>query len=110
MANKRRLKKNIHAICSDIATECAITATYIQGCDEKRLSEAIVKTAALQADSMERLSVSFEHTPSDYDNKAEYNKARRAYYRKAYKAFGESFQKEVTEILHELNSSLPKKA
>ena len=110
MANKRRLKKNIHAICGDIASECAVTAAYIQGSDEKRLSEAIVKTAALLSDSMERLSISFDHTPKDFENKAEYNKARRTYYRKAYKAFSESFEKEVLEILHELNSSLPKKA
>ena len=109
MANKRRLKKNIHAICSDIATECAITATYIAGSDEKRLFETIVKSAALLSDSMERRSVSFDRTPRDFDNKAAYNKARRSYYRKAYKAFKDNFEKEVTEILHELNSSMPQK-
>lgn len=109
MANKRRLKKNIHAICSDIATECAITATYIPGSDQKLLSEAIVKSAALLSESMERLSVSFDRTPRDFDNKAAYNHARRDYYRRAYKAFYEAFQKEVSEILHDLNSSLPAK-
>ncbi len=109
MANKRRLKKNIHAICGDIATECAVTATYIPGSDEKLLSEAIVKSAALLSESMERLSISFDRTPKDFDNKAAYNKARRAYFRKAYKSFTENFEKEVIEILHDLNKSLPSK-
>lgn len=109
MANKRRLKKNIHAICSDIATECAVTATYIPGSDEKLLSEAIVKSAALLSESMERMSVSFDRTPKDFENKAAYNKARRTYFRKAYKSFTENFEKEVIEILHDLNKSLPSK-
>lgn len=109
MANKRRLKKNIHAICGDIASECAITATYIPGSDIDKLSQTIVKVAALQSEALERASVAFDHKPSDFDSKADYNKARRIYFRKAYNAFSESFEKEVVEILHELNTALPKK-
>lgn len=109
MANKRTIKKRIQAICCDIATECAITATYITGSDEARLADTIVKSAALFSDSMKRLSVSFDRMPKDYANKAEYNKARRAYFHKVYKSFNADFDKKVMEILHDLNSSIPKK-
>lgn len=108
MANKRSLKKQIKLVCGDLAAE-SITASYIlQGVDKDKLKDCVVKIAELQTKALGHTCISFDKTPREFDNVGAYRKARRAYFAKAYKSLTDNFNAQVGEILHEMNSALPK--
>lgn len=109
MSNKRSLKKNIRYICGDVAAECITSSYLIPGVNKEILNSAVIKTAGLQTSSLSGANVAFDKTPSSFDNIAEYRKARKAYYSAAYKALIEKFNKQLQEIVKEMNSALPKK-
>ena len=56
MANKRTLKKQIRYICGDCAAECAMASEVIPGIDCDKLTDAICSLAALQTDSLSKVS------------------------------------------------------
>ncbi len=87
----------------------AITASYIiPNIDSAKLKDCVIKIAELQTKALEHTNVSFDKAPRDYANIAEYRKARQTYFAKAYKSLIDTFNNQVQEILHEMNSALPK--
>lgn len=110
MANLRDLKKEIKKICADLAGECLIARNCIPGVDMEKIDDVIVRTAGLQATALGNVSFCFDRLAEDFPSGREYHKARRRYYRKAYASFREKFLGHVTDLVHELNSALPKPA
>lgn len=109
MANKRSLKKQIRYICGDIAGECITTSHLIPNVDRELLDNLVIKAAQLQSSTLNKTNISFEKTPHDFETKAEYTKARRAYFAAAYKSLTDHFNKQVEEIVSDMNKALPKK-
>lgn len=107
MANKRILKKQIQYVCGDIAAECLFASEYIPGIDAQKMEQVVCKVALLQQKTITKSNFSFDKAPRDFENKAEYNKARRAYYAEAYNSLKQSFNNEILEIVKEMNSLLP---
>lgn len=105
---KRDLKKSIRYTCGEIASEAAFTGAVMNGGDLDLMAQVIIDAARLQAKSLEKVSVSFDRLPKDFADKAEYRKARHAYYKKAYAALVEEFNKQLAEIVKKMNSALPK--
>ncbi len=106
MANKRDIKKQIRFVCGEVAFNCMLAEECFNDVDSQKMYEIIMKVAALQHHSTENLSFSFEKTPRDFDNRAEYNKAAREYYKAAYKSFVEEFNKKLQDIVKEMNALL----
>lgn len=108
MSNKRLLKKEIRNICGALAGECIIAKMAIADIDKAKMDEIVYKIADLQETAVKRVSVSFDRTPAsfDYDMKA-YNTAARKYYKAAFKALKDDFNKNVEEIIKEMNAALP---
>ena len=108
MSNKRLLKKEIRNICGALAGECIIAKWAIDGIDAEKMNEIVYKIADLQETTVDRVSVAYDRTPSSfgYDMKA-YNKARHEYYKAAFKALKNDFNKSVDEIIKEMNAALP---
>lgn len=107
MANKRNLKKSVRRICSDIATECMITAEYVKGIDPRTMYAIVDKVASLQENALKSISFSFYKVPSDFVNRHEYNKARNDYFKKAFASFRQKLSNHVNDIVKEMNESLP---
>lgn len=105
--NKRTIKKGILYSCGEIVSEAAFAATVLELKDPEAMSAVIVDAARLQVNSIKKVSVSFDRQPKDFANHAEYRKARRAYYRKAFKALTENFNNELLEIIKKMNAALP---
>lgn len=105
--NRRNLKKLIRYACGDIAGECLFASNLIPGVNTEKLDQAIIDAAMLQTSTLSRVSIDFDKTPRDFENRAEYTKARRAYYAKAYAALKCDFNKQISEIVKEMNSALP---
>ena len=107
MANKRCLKKMVNKVCSDLATECLIAARYVKGVKPEDMEPIVGKIADLQSAALANASFAYDKTPSDFTTVAEYHKARRAYFHKAYASFREKFAAHVQEIVKAMNAALP---
>lgn len=106
--NKRQIKSYIRHFCGSIAGESILAMSMIKNADVAKLEQAIVEVADLQEASLRVVSVSFEKSKRDFDSAAAYRKARRAYYKTAYKHLLTDFDKKLNEIVSLINSALPK--
>lgn len=109
MANKRQLKKQIRYICGDVAAECAMASCLIDGVNKEIMEQALVHVAELQQETLTRASVGFDKVPGDFENKSEYEKAKHAFYNKAFTALRNEFNERLQAIVKEMNSALPGK-
>lgn len=107
MANKRQLKKSVRLICGDVAGECLIARQFMTNADAEKLNQAIVATAELQEEALSRVSVVFDKSPKDFENRQEYNKAKNKYYRTAYHKLIDHFNESVQKIVHLMNEAMP---
>lgn len=106
MPSKRKLKKRITDICADLATDILIASNY-ESVNPENVSKIITSIAELQQNSLSHVTFSFDKTPRDFDNRAEYNRARNAYIKAAYKRLRDDFAASATEIVKEMNLSVP---
>lgn len=109
MANKRQLKKQVRYICGDVAAECAMAKYLIDGVNRETLNEALRHVAALQEQTLARVSSNFDKVPRDFESKKEYGKARHQFYTKAFTSLRADFNTRLQEIVKEMNSALPSK-
>lgn len=109
MANKRLLKKQIRYICGDVAAECIMAKHLIPGIDKDKINGAVEKVAILQETALSRTNVIFDKVPADFATKAEYRKARKAYFKKAFNALNKGFGAELEDVVKEMNEAMPKK-
>lgn len=108
MANKRQLKKNIRYACGDIAGEC-IFAQQVFGQDKlQEWDDIIIKTALLQQEAINRITVDFDKTPQDFPNRREFNKAHRQYFKKVVGAINQFMNDEISKIVADMNALTPK--
>lgn len=107
MANKRQLKKAIKRTCGYLAGECIISQQLIPGIDKSKLDDAIFEAAELQTTTVKAVSFSFDKTCKSFGNAAEYNKARAAYFKKAYKKLIDTFNEGVEKVVSTMNTALP---
>ena len=97
MANRRQLKKQIRYICGDVAAECAMAKYLIDGVNRETLDNALRHVAALQEQTLARVSAGFDKVPCDFESQ------------KAFTSLRNDFNKRLQEIVKEMNSALPSK-
>ena len=107
MSSKRNLKKLVRYMCGDIAAECIIARDFIPGIDASAMNDLVIKTARVQAATLDKITFAFDKVASDFDNEAEYKRARNKYMKKAYRSLKIDFNKQVNEIVKEMNAVLP---
>lgn len=110
MANKRSLKKQIHYICGDVASEALLSKYLIENADGEALDKVMIKAADLKETALKRVNISYDKTVKDFDNAAQYRHARRKYFHTAYAKLIEGFSQELVAIVKDLNAAMPKKA
>lgn len=106
---KRDIKKEIHRTCGTVACEAIFAASLINGVDKDAMRSPIINAAVLQENSLKKISVAFDKTPSDFPSRKEYNKARREYFKKVFAAIRLEFEVALQEIVKEMNGAMPKK-
>lgn len=106
---KRNIKKEIRRTCGTVACEAIYAASLINNVNKEEMQKSIIGAAMLQDSSLKKVSVAFDKTPSDFPTRKEYNKARRAYYKKVFAALRSEFGKSLQEIVNTMNGAMPKK-
>ena len=107
MANKRQFKKRVQYLCGSIADELQFTQFIVKGLSDDVVTEIMYNIAVLQAETVMHVSVSFDKVPHDFDNRSEYNKARRRYYRAAFAHLRQEMYEKANAILKKINSEVP---
>ncbi len=107
MANKRDLKKMVNYVCADIATECLIASEYVKGVDAAKMDAVIAKLADIQTLALSNIAFSFDAVRSDFANPKDYNKAKSAYFHRAYQSLKQKFHEKVNEVVKDMNQALP---
>lgn len=107
MANKRILKKQINYACIDMGANCIVASALRPGVDETAINAVLDKIASLQTKTLKNINIAFDKAPRDFDSINEYKKERRQYFAKAYASLRENFNKEVEEIVKDMNAALP---
>ena len=107
MAKKRNLKKEIRYICGDVALEAILTAEYIPHANISKLNELVTRIADFQDHAVRNVTFTFDKAPRDFENRALYRRARKAYYDAAFTKFRDDFNNQLAEIVKELNSAIP---
>lgn len=97
------LKKGIEAVCGDIAGICLFSEAS-ENLDSKKVAEIVLEVAALQEDSRQKVSISFDKTPRDFESKKEYNKAKNKYYKTAYNTLIGQLNAQLQEVIKEVNA------
>ncbi len=107
MANKRELKKEIRYVCGDLAAECLLAKNFVEGVDEKAMTEIILKIADLQISALNNVTFAFDKLPADFENGYAYRKARAAYFKTAFRSLRGKFYDKVNAIVKEMNAAVP---
>lgn len=106
-SNKRILKKEIKMICGALAGECVVAQMTIPGIDNNAFTKIIFELADLQENAIDKISISMPQTPKSFANNQEYRKARRAYFKAAFKRLKDEFNNHIEAIVKEMNVALP---
>lgn len=107
MANKRILKKQINYACIDMGANCIVASALRSVVDETAINAVLDKIASLQTKTLKNINIAFDKAPRDFGSINEYKKERRQYFAKAYASLRENFNKEVEEIVKDMNAALP---
>ena len=71
------------------------------------MDNIIVRTAILQTNTIDKVSVSFDKTLKSFDGDAKaYKKAHKAYFKECYKQLHEQLNDEVNAIVAEMNKAI----
>lgn len=104
MANKRSLKKFINNTSRELAFDTFIADCALSNPDEAKFEALLHEIDSFHSQALAAASFSFDKTPSSFDSKKEYNKARKAYFKKAYAKFFEEYRERLQKIVDSLNA------
>lgn len=107
MANKRILKKQIKYAFGELALQTYMTLEFIEKADKAKLEKLLGEINDRDAKAVKNVTFSFDKTPRDFENRQAYNKAKRAYYKQAFKTFTAKLSEEYQQMVKELNSAIP---
>ncbi len=107
MSSKRNLKKLVRCMCGDMAAECIIAKTVVPGIDPDVMSALVIKIACLQDQTLRKFTFCYDKVSADFESPAAYRKARHEYMVRAYRSIKTEFNKQVDDIVKEMNAALP---
>ena len=107
MSSKRLFKKRVRYVCGDMAAECILAKTFINGVDESKMTDIVIRIAQLQEATLKKATFVFDKVSHDFDNKAVYNEDKTKYMKKAFHSLKNEFNQEVHKIVKEMNAVLP---
>lgn len=111
MANKRNLKKNIYAVCGDLASDALLAACLFEDkVDREKINAIINEIAALQEDTLRLVSFGYDKGARDFASAADYHAARRKYFATAYSKLNKDFVERAIAIVDQLNEVVPEEA
>lgn len=110
MSSIRKFKKQVRYACGDLAAETLVASYYINGFAREDANRIICDVAALQSDTLAKCKFFFDKVCRDYDNEAEYRRARRAYFKAAFATLHKNFRERMEQIVKEMNKALPTEA
>lgn len=108
MANKRKLKKNIRRITSDLLAANLMAKYVIPGTDIKLTNDIIGQIIDLEEVSLTRANFDFPRTEADFENGKAFRRARRDYFHQGYSRLVLDFEQRLRELVKMMNDASPR--
>lgn len=107
MATKRDLKKFISNTCGALAAEIILARAAFPSIERGKVYDIVSDIAALQENTLPKVSIAYDKRAADFADYAEYRKARRTYFATAYDQLINKFEAGVADIVAKMNAALP---
>ncbi len=107
MASRRQLKKRISYVCGGLADDLQLAASLFDGISIEKERDILVKIASLQEETRANATFSFDKVCKDFENRAQYNRARSKYYAEAFAHLRSKFTEQAMAIVKEMNEVIP---
>lgn len=109
MANKRNFKKALESLTAAIADEMMISYYNEKEADRDKISKAIAKVITGMEKAKSTAAQMFGKGVKEFQNLAEYNKAKTEFTRENYKKAIAEYNDALSDALKEYNEGMPKK-
>ncbi|MDE6222275.1 MAG: hypothetical protein K2M49_01110 [Muribaculaceae bacterium] len=103
MQSKRTLKKQIRYICGDLVGECLLIGEICPAEKLNEVNQLIVDLAVLQESTIQKTNFSYDKSPRDFSNEAEYRREKSKYVRAAFATLHKQFNASLSEAVHRMN-------
>ena len=110
MANKRQIKKRISMVCGELASEILLAYYTVNSIERSTVEKIVSDIAELQTETLANVSFSFDKVAKDFENRAEYNKARAQYNAKAFAKLRKNFSDKILVVIKDMNAAVPAEA
>lgn len=107
MANKREFKKYTEALGAALCDEMMISYYNVEGIDKEKVSNAIAKVLGAIGMATSNSNIFFDKGAKAFENKKEYSKARKEFFKKLFDKINSDFTGTIDEALKEFNSAIP---
>lgn len=107
MANKREFKKFATALGANVCEDIMINYYSIEGIDRKMAEESVGKVLAAVENATSRANVFFDKGARAFEDRKEYSRAKRAFFKDLFEKINKDFISEIDEALKMFNSSVP---
>lgn len=105
MAKKRNLKKFVQNLAENVVVNVLPHAVHAGIITEQRAHELIHEISVAQAQTLSRLSVSFDKRMREFGTKADFHKAKYAYFKQVCSQAYTEFVGKIQNILSEVNKA-----
>lgn len=107
MANKREFKKYVDELSSSLYNEMMINYYNVENIDKEQISKAITKVLGAMETARMNSNTFFDKGVKAFDNKAEYGKAKKIFFKKLFKKIISDYSAEIEDALKSFNAAIP---
>ena len=107
MANKREFKKLVDSLGSSVIDEMVSSYYNVKGADRDEIAKAIELTLGAVGKAKSNSNICFDRGERAFDTKAEYSKAKKAFFEALFNKIETEFNEEINAALKVFNAALP---
>ena len=107
MENKREFKKYVEAVGASVVEQMMFVYYNVKGVDKDAIERSIARVLGATAAAKSNANVFFDKGSKPFENRLDYTKAKRQFFKALFKKISGEFSAEVNGALSEFNAALP---
>ena len=107
MENKREFKKSVEAVGASVVEQMMFVYYNVKGVDKDAIERSIARVLGATAAAKSNANVFFDKGSKAFENRLDYTKAKRQFFKALFKKISGEFSAEVNGALSEFNAALP---
>lgn len=107
MANKREFKKYVSAVSTSIVSSMMAAYYDVAGINKEEVTAAVTDILVAGENAIMKTDVKYDKTACAFDNKHEYHKAERKFFKEVYAKVNKEFAEEINAAIKKFNAAVP---